>query len=184
MSQLRSSARLLRRIPSASSKGMHRSIAQRLTSRVSQSVNAVSDTYSSIKDVFERHKIVLTLAGSLASAGAAWAGYTARQLHQRKVEARLDTIEHVITTVHNLEEKQVKALTNTGVSFTACVATAGTTLVIGYGLGWRGGRWHMIKKIQRQQQKLLAPKKSTLSDFRKHFRLINRDKSLGATKTK
>jgi hypothetical protein len=28
----------------------------------------------SVQDVFERHKVVLTLAASLASAGAAWAG--------------------------------------------------------------------------------------------------------------
>lgn len=125
--------------------------------------------------------MVLTLAASLGSAGAAWAGYTARQLHQKKVEARLDTIEHVMSTVHNLEEKQVKALTTTGVTFMSCIATAGTTFVIGYGLGWRGGRWHMIKKIQRQQQKLLAPKKSTLSRFRTGFRLRNGDSTPNAT---
>ena len=39
-------------------------------------------------------------------------------------------------TVHNLEEEQVKALTKyIGVSYTACAATAGTTLVIGYSFG-------------------------------------------------
>eukprot|EP00250_Pteridium_aquilinum_P011396 c20037_g2_i1 orf=192-683(+) len=156
---------------------MHRIIAQKITSRVTHSVNAVSDTYSSLKDVFERHKVVLTLAASLASAGAAWAGYTARQVHQKRVEARLDTIEHVMTNVHNLEERQVKALTSTGVTFISCVATAGTTFVIGYGLGWRGGRWHMAKKIQRQQQKLLAPKKSTLSKFGTGFRLRSGNKT-------
>lgn len=37
-----------------------------------------------------------------------------------------------MTTVHNLEEEQVKALTqNVGVSYNACAATAGTMLVIG-----------------------------------------------------
>lgn len=37
-----------------------------------------------------------------------------------------------MTTVHNLEEEQVKALTSgIGVSYTACAATAGTTFVIG-----------------------------------------------------
>lgn len=154
---------------------MHRSLAQKVTSKVSHSVHAVSDTYTSLKDVFERHKVVLTLVASLGSAGAAWAGYSARQLHQRKVEARLDTIEHVMTTVHNLEERQVKALTTTGVTFMSCIATAGTTFVIGYGLGWRGGRWHTIKRTQRQQQRLLAPKNPTLSGFRTHLRLRNGD---------
>jgi hypothetical protein len=33
--------------------------------------------------------------------------------------------------VHNLEEKQVKKLTNAGVSMTSCAATAGATLLIG-----------------------------------------------------
>ncbi|KAI5057531.1 hypothetical protein GOP47_0027546 [Adiantum capillus-veneris] len=161
-------------------KGMHRTIAQKVTSRLTHSVNAVSETYVSLKDLFERHKVVLTLAASLGSAGAAWAGYTARQLHQKRVEARLDTIEHVMTNVHNLEEKQVKALTSTGVTFMSCAATAGTTFVLGYGLGWRGGRWYMIKKIQKQQQKLLAPPKvSRLSRLRASFRL----KSRGVTKS-
>ncbi|MCO5552936.1 hypothetical protein L7F22_006456 [Adiantum nelumboides] len=154
---------------------MHRSIARKVTSRLTHSVNAVSDTYSSLKDIFERHKVVLTLAASLGSAGAAWAGYTARQLHQKRVEARLDTIEHVMANVHNLEEKQVKELTRTGVTIMTCAATAGTTFVIGYGLGWRGGRWSMTKKIQKQQQKLLAPPNtSRLSRLRANFYLKNR----------
>ena len=56
-----------------------------------------------------------------------------------------------MTNVHHLEEKQVKALTATGVTLMSCAATtAGTTFVCGYGLGWRGGRWYMIKKAQKQ----------------------------------
>ncbi|KAH7331286.1 hypothetical protein KP509_20G024600 [Ceratopteris richardii] len=140
--------------------------SKKVTSRITSGANAVSDTYFSIKDVFERHKVVLTLAASLASAGAAWAGYTARQIHQKRVEARLDTIEKVMTRTTDFAR-------TTGVSYIACAATAGTTLVIGYGLGWRGGRSHMIKKLQKQQKKLLAPKKSTLSRFKTSFRLRN-----------
>ncbi len=38
-----------------------------------------------------------------------------------------------MATVHNLEEEHVKALTSSiGVSYAACAATTGTTLVIGY----------------------------------------------------
>jgi hypothetical protein len=40
-----------------------------------------------------------------------------------------------MATVHNLEEEHVKALTSSiGVSYSACAATAGTTLVIGYAI--------------------------------------------------
>ncbi|CAM6086254.1 unnamed protein product [Calypogeia fissa] len=127
---------------------------QHLRSKFAHGKRSVVDTVNSIKAVFEKHNVVFTIGASLASAGAAWAGYTARQIHQRKVEDRLNSLEHVMTTVHNLEEEQVKALTkNVGVSYTACAATAGTTLVIGYGLGFRGGRWFAIKRFQRQQQK-------------------------------
>ena len=82
--------------------GMHRALAQKVKSTLTHSINAVSDTYISIKvllilllvclyvliccreiyprflwssqDVFERHRVVLTIAASLASAGAAWTG--------------------------------------------------------------------------------------------------------------
>jgi hypothetical protein len=40
-----------------------------------------------------------------------------------------------MATVHNLEEEHVKALTSSiSVSYAACVATTGTTLVIGYAI--------------------------------------------------
>ncbi|KAH7331287.1 hypothetical protein KP509_20G024600 [Ceratopteris richardii] len=101
--------------------------SKKVTSRITSGANAVSDTYFSIKDVFERHKVVLTLAASLASAGAAWAGYTARQIHQKRVEARLDTIEKMTRTTDFAR--------TTGVSYIACAATAGTTLL------WAGLAW-------------------------------------------
>jgi hypothetical protein len=114
---------------------------------------------SLLQDIFEKHNVVFTIGASLASAGAAWAGYTARQMHQKKVEDRLNSIEHAMATVHNLEEEHVKALTSSiGVSYAACAATAGTTLVIGYGFGFRGGRWFTLRKIQKQQQRLLNPR--------------------------
>ncbi|CAM6049389.1 unnamed protein product [Sphagnum compactum] len=64
-----------------------------------------------------------------------------------------------MATVHNLEEEHVKALTSSiGVSYAACAATTGTTLVIGYGFGFRGGQWFTLRKIQKQQQRLLNPR--------------------------
>jgi hypothetical protein len=90
---------------------------------------------SLLQDIFEKHNVVFTIGASLASAGAAWAGYTARQMHQKKVEDRLNSIEHAMATVHNLEEEHVKALTSSiSVSYVACAATTGTTLVIRYAI--------------------------------------------------
>jgi hypothetical protein len=105
---------------------------QKVRAKVVHAQKAVQETFFSVKEIFEKHNVVFTIGASLASAGAAWAGYTARQMHQKKVEERLNSIEHAMTTVHNLEEEQVKALTSgIGVSYTACAATAGTTFVIG-----------------------------------------------------
>ncbi|KAH8960721.1 hypothetical protein BDL97_05G012100 [Sphagnum fallax] len=132
---------------------------QQVRAKVLNAQKAVHETFFSVKDIFEKHNVVFTIGASLASAAAAWAGYTARQMHQKKVEDRLNSIEHAMATVHNLEEEHVKALTSSiGVSYSACAATAGTTLVIGYGFGFRGGRWFTLRKIQKQQQRLLNPR--------------------------
>jgi hypothetical protein len=75
------------------------------------------------------------------------------------IEGNVLTGPMQMATVHNLEEEHVKALTSSiGVSYAACAATAGTTLVIGYGFGFRGGRWFTLRKIQKQQQRLLNPR--------------------------
>ncbi|KAL2614129.1 hypothetical protein R1flu_025821 [Riccia fluitans] len=135
---------------------------QHMRQTLSQAQRAVNDTFNSLKAVFEKHNVVLTIGGSIASAGAAWAGYAARQVHQKKVEDRLNNLEHVMTNVHQMEEEQVKALVHqVGVSYKACAATAGTTLVIGYGLGFRGGRWYTIQRYQKQQKKLLQLEKAS-----------------------
>jgi len=131
---------------------------QQVRAKAAHSYKAVHDTFYSVKAVFEKHNVVFTIGASLASAGAAWAGYTARQMHQKKVEDRLNSIEHAMTTVHNLEEEQVKALTKgIGVSYPGCAATAATTLIIGYGFGFRGGRRYALNRIRKQQQRLLNP---------------------------
>jgi hypothetical protein len=51
-----------------------------------------------------------------------------------------------------------------------------------YGLGFRGGRRHTLQRIERQQQKLLAPKTSALWGFRKRFQLTNRERVPGPSK--
>ncbi|KAJ7562736.1 hypothetical protein O6H91_03G082300 [Diphasiastrum complanatum] len=139
---------------------------QQAKAKLAKAYRATHDIFFGIKDVFEGHRVAFTIGASVLSAGAAWAGYVGRQVHQQKVEERLNSIEESMKSVHNLEETQVKALTNPGISFKACFASTGTALIIGYGLGWRGGRRFATKRFQRQQQKLLTPKKSVSSLMR------------------
>jgi len=125
-----------------------------LNRKASNTWAAVQDTFYSTKDVFERHRVVFTIGTSIASIGTAWAGYSLRYLHQAKVEQRLESIEKA---VHHVEKEELKKIVNTGnVSYPTCVATVGTSLIIGYGLGWRGGKWHANRIFRKQQQKLLG----------------------------
>lgn len=133
--------------------------------------SAVQDTYYSTKDTFERHKVVFTISTSLASVATAWFGYTLRHLHDTKVEQRLDSIENVMKGHHHIEHTEFKKLVGSSSSSTAaCVATAGTTLVIGYGLGWRGGKWYANRQFRKEQMKLLGqikPKRWPLKFLRR-----------------
>ncbi|OQU85486.1 hypothetical protein SORBI_3004G253601 [Sorghum bicolor] len=43
--------------------------------------------------VFENHRIVFTVGTSIASVLTAWAGYSLRQVHQSRIERRLESIE-------------------------------------------------------------------------------------------
>ncbi|KAK1423968.1 hypothetical protein QVD17_19279 [Tagetes erecta] len=125
--------------------------------KVSNSWSAVEDTFLSTKETFERHKVVFTILTSAASVATAWAGYTLRHLHETKVERRLESIENVMKNNYDIEGKELKKLVGTGHSnAAACIATAGVSLVVGYGLGWRGGRWYANRKFKREQMKLLG----------------------------
>nr|XP_043622246.1 uncharacterized protein LOC122593860 [Erigeron canadensis] len=125
--------------------------------KVSNVRTAVQDTFDSTKDTFERHKIVFTISTSIASLGTAWAGYTLRHLHETKVEQRLDSIENAMKKNYDLEGKEFKKLVGTGSSnVAACIATAGVSLIVGFGFGWRGGHWYANRKFKRQQMKLMG----------------------------
>eukprot|EP00850_Spirogloea_muscicola_P009132 SM000050S17057 [mRNA] locus=s50:630048:632019:+ [translate_table: standard] len=144
-----------------------------LLAKLRRSGKAVRDAGRAVQAVFERHNVVLTIGASLASAGAAWAvarkelaGYTARQLHQRKLEERLRSIEHTVATAHNVEEEHVKELTRyarvgAGVSYPACAATAGTVAIVSYALGWRQGRAFVLRRLQRQGQRATPARASS-----------------------
>nr|XP_024365171.1 uncharacterized protein LOC112277200 isoform X5 [Physcomitrium patens] len=115
------------------------------------------------------------LHGQFDSCILCWIGYTARQLHQRKVEERLNSIEQAMTTVHNLEVEQVQAITKgIGVSYPACAATATTTLVVGYALGFRGGRRYTLNRIRKQQQKPLALSKLNVTKLSRFSQVFQR----------
>ncbi|XP_019454641.1 PREDICTED: uncharacterized protein LOC109355852 [Lupinus angustifolius] len=119
---------------------------------------AVKDTYFLTKDTFEKHRVVFTVGTSIASVATAWFGYTLRHLHDSKVDERLRSIESAMKNNSNLEHSEIKDIVGPGgsCSIPACVATAGTTLIIGYGLGWRGGIWYATKKFKREQMKMLG----------------------------
>ncbi|KAG5545656.1 hypothetical protein RHGRI_017964 [Rhododendron griersonianum] len=139
--------------------------------KASNAFSAVQDTFYSTKDIFETHKVVFTISTSLASIGTAWAGYTLRHLHESKVEQRLDSIEKAMNNNYQMEHKEFKKLVGSGgFSTEACVATAGTSLIIGYGLGWRGGKWYANRKFKKEQLKLLGqikPKRWQLKFLRR-----------------
>ncbi|KAL0327983.1 UNVERIFIED_CONTAM: hypothetical protein Scaly_2230900 [Sesamum calycinum] len=134
------------------------------------SLSAVQDTFYSTKDIFERHKVVFTISTSIASVATAWAGYTLRHLHESRVEQRLESIEKAMKSTYQIEEPEFKKLVSGTVSLPACVATAGTSLIIGYGLGWRGGAWYANRKFRKEQLKLLGqikPKRWPLKFLRR-----------------
>ncbi|KAF5746119.1 putative F13M7.2 protein [Tripterygium wilfordii] len=129
----------------------------RLKSRAIKSAAAIQDTFFLTKDIFERHRVVFTVGTSIASVATAWGGYSLRHLHDTKVDQRLESIEKVLKSNEHVDHAEFKKLVDSGSSRTAaCIATAGTTLIIGYALGWRGGSWYANRKFRHEQMKLLG----------------------------
>ncbi|CAN6571509.1 unnamed protein product [Malus baccata var. baccata] len=97
---------------------------------------AVQDTYFSTKDIFESHKVVFTVGTSIASVATAWFGYTLRHVHVSRVDQRLESIEKAMKNNHNLEQSEIRNIMDSGtIGLPSCIATAGTTLVIGTSKG-------------------------------------------------
>ncbi|KAL9258850.1 hypothetical protein AKJ16_DCAP10976 [Drosera capensis] len=131
-----------------------------LKKKALNSWSAVQDTFYSTKDTFERHKVVFTIGTSIASVGTALIGYSLRHYHETKVASRLDAIEQAMKQNQDMEREELKKIVTAGnVSIPSCAATAGTALVIGYALGWRGGRWYANRKFRREQMKQLGQSK-------------------------
>ncbi|KAF6148897.1 hypothetical protein GIB67_014268, partial [Kingdonia uniflora] len=60
-------------------------------------------------------------------------GYSIRHMHQAKVEKKLETIEDAMKHNRHMEHADQKRIIDIGnVSTAACIATAGTSLVVGY----------------------------------------------------
>ncbi|XP_022944501.1 uncharacterized protein LOC111448941 isoform X1 [Cucurbita moschata] len=131
--------------------------AARLKRKAVNSWTAVQDTFYSTKNVFERHRVVFTVGTSIASVATAWFGYSLRHYHNIQVDRRLESIEEAMRNTHQLEHSELAKVVNPGhISVPACFANAGTTLIIGYCLGWRGGKRHASKQLRREQMKLLG----------------------------
>lgn len=143
--------------------------------RASNSWAAVRDTFFSTKQVFESHRIVFTVGTSVASVLTAWAGYSLRHVQQARVDRRLEAIESSLKNNQKVEHEEIKKIvTSSNISTPACVATAMTTMVVGYALGWRGGAWYARRAFRREQQKLMGHMKS---HSRWHWRPFNRLKN-------
>uniref|UniRef100_A0ACD5Z0P9 Uncharacterized protein n=1 Tax=Avena sativa TaxID=4498 RepID=A0ACD5Z0P9_AVESA len=129
--------------------------------RATNSWAAVRDTFFSTKEVFESHRVVFTVGTSIASVLTAWAGYSFRHMQQSKIDKRLHSIEQSLKDTHRNEHDEIKKIvTSYNISTPACIATALTTSVVGYALGWRGGAWYARRAFRREQQKLMGQIKS------------------------
>ncbi|KAM7274843.1 hypothetical protein ACFE04_016709 [Oxalis oulophora] len=108
-------------------------------------------------DTFERHRVVFTVGTSIASIATALIGYGVRLYRDSRVDQRLESIENAMRNKHNIEHAELKKLVDPGNSRVATlVATAGTTFILGYGFGWRGGSWYTKRQFRREQMKLLG----------------------------
>lgn len=131
--------------------------AAHLRKKALNSWAAIQDTFFSTKDIFERHRVVFTIGTSVASVATAWFGYSLRHLHETRVDQRLESIEKAMRNSHLGEHSEIRKIVDSrSLSTPACVATAGTALIMGYGLGWRGGRWYANRQFKREQMKMLG----------------------------
>ncbi|KAJ0598778.1 hypothetical protein HanOQP8_Chr04g0167751 [Helianthus annuus] len=85
---------------------------------------------------------------------------------------------------YDIEGKEFMKLVGSGnTNAAACIATGGVSLIVGYGLGWRGGRWYANRKFKREQMKLLGqvkPKRWQLKFLKRP--IIRLKRSNGAVK--
>ncbi|KAL9305049.1 hypothetical protein AtNW77_Chr1g0004531 [Arabidopsis thaliana] len=115
----------------------------------------VSEELGLVNDLFERHRVVFTVGTSIASVATAWIGYSLRHYNETRINQRLESIENAMKNTQELERGELKKLVDpVGSRFTTTIATAGTTLILGYGLGWRGGIWYANRKFRREQMRL------------------------------
>ncbi|XP_060672776.1 uncharacterized protein LOC132799295 [Ziziphus jujuba] len=93
-------------------------------------------------------------------------GYSLRHLHETRVDQRLESIEKAMRKNHGIEHSEIKNIVDSGsLSLPAFIATAGTTLIIGYGLGWRGGRLYAHRQIRREQTKFMGQIKQKVGKY-------------------
>ncbi|XP_073286213.1 uncharacterized protein [Primulina huaijiensis] len=160
------------RFRASGSSILHRLTVPQLRRKALNSWAAVQGTFYATKEIFDNHKIVFTVSTSIASVATAWAGYSLRHFHESRVDQRLESIEKAMKNNHPMQDPELKKLVSGTMSLPACVATAGTTLIVGYGLGWRGGTWYANRKFRKEQMKLLGlikPKRWPLKFLRRPF---------------
>eukprot|EP00297_Palpitomonas_bilix_P013904 CAMPEP_0113902892 /NCGR_PEP_ID=MMETSP0780_2-20120614/22139_1 /TAXON_ID=652834 /ORGANISM="Palpitomonas bilix" /LENGTH=217 /DNA_ID=CAMNT_0000895821 /DNA_START=264 /DNA_END=917 /DNA_ORIENTATION=- /assembly_acc=CAM_ASM_000599 len=90
----------------------------------------------------ERNRIVLTVGGTLASGGAAWAGFFGRERHHRQVEADLEKMY-----------KKMESFDPIVIKGTAVAVVCG----ILYFVGFLHGRWHVTRRVMTVAEGRVAP---------------------------
>eukprot|EP00898_Chlorokybus_atmophyticus_P009057 jgi/Chlat1/9152/Chrsp97S08443 len=125
-----------------------RAAAQRAKERRELVTKAVSETWCSTRDTFERNRIVFTIGGTLLSAGAAWAGFAARKVHQSNLEERLQAIQRRLEQNHGVHMKDQPLEVNyAGVSYTMTAYAATVGLLAGFGMGYYKGRLSALRRL-------------------------------------
>ncbi|EPS73920.1 hypothetical protein M569_00838 [Genlisea aurea] len=119
-----------------------------LRKMATNSVSAVQETFFSTKDMIEKNKVVFSVCTSIVSFATAWAGYSLRHYHESRINQKLESIEEIMKNKHQIAAHDISLLP-------AYVATAGTSVVIGYGLGWRSGARFMNRRDRMEQMRLL-----------------------------
>ncbi|CAN8311280.1 unnamed protein product [Cochlearia groenlandica] len=145
----------MNRLRSRGTRILGYTVVPQLKKKAQNSLLAVKDSYLSTKDLFERHKVVFTIGTSIASVATACVGYSLRHYNETRINQRLESIETAMKSNHDLERGELKKLVDpVGSRLTSTIATAGTTLIIGYAFGWRGGLWYAKRKFRREQMRL------------------------------
>mmetsp|Transcript_10160 Transcript_10160/g.28833 ORF Transcript_10160/g.28833 Transcript_10160/m.28833 type:complete len:194 (+) Transcript_10160:146-727(+) len=104
-------------------------------------------------DVIEEHKTLLWMLGTVSSALAGWAVYTARRLHYEKIEGHMTKIHEKISGIEKAEREQEQFLgrqATLGLTPLNMVLVLGPAVLSSFMVGYLAGRTQGSYKHHRQ----------------------------------